>query len=249
MSEYLPESTAGKPPIPLAEAAGVGAQIAGALVALHAERHVYGDVTPDSVGIAEDGTVKLTGLDVVRHIGGPENTIDSSVVICSPRFAAPEVLRGFHPEPASDVYCLGATIYALVVGQSPYDAEAGLASGAVQAVGTTLGSREDDVRATAEVGPLRDVLVALLQPDFRDRPEAAEAQKRLRERAAAQGGAESGVTFEERVRISRETLTQDPFFRAHFPVPTTIPETASEEQRSWARVVRDAVCRPHGSRL
>ncbi|MBB4783089.1 hypothetical protein BJY27_004050 [Streptomyces rapamycinicus] len=249
VSEHLPESMAGKPPIPLAEAADVGARIAGALAALHAEGHVYGDVTPDSIGIADDGTVKLTGLDVVRQISGLKDTIDADVVICHSRFAAPEVLRGFHPEPASDVYSLGATIYALVVGRSPYDAEVGLARGAVQAVGTALGSRADDVRVAAEVGPLRDVLVALLQPDFRDRPEAAEAQKCLREGAAARGGAELGIALEERARISREPLTQDPFFQASSPAPTTIPETAPEGRRPWGRVVRDAVCRPHRLRV
>ncbi|CDR07377.1 serine/threonine-protein kinase [Streptomyces iranensis] len=249
VSEHLPESMAGKPPIPLAEAAEVGAQIAGALAALHVEGHVYGDVTPDSIGIADDGTVKLTGLDVVRQISGLKDTIDADVVICHSRFAAPEVLRGFHPEPASDVFSLGATIYALVVGRSPCDSEVGSATGAVRAAGTAQGSRGDAVRAEADVGPLRDVLVALLQADFRDRPEAVEAQKCLREGAAAHGGAESGVALEERVRISRETLIQDPFFQASFPAPTTIPETAPEGRRSRGRVVRDAVCRPHRLRV
>ncbi|ALG11169.1 serine/threonine-protein kinase [Kibdelosporangium phytohabitans] len=48
--------------LPPRDAAEIGAQVAGALVAMHAKGMAHRDITPGDVLVAEDGTTKLTGL-------------------------------------------------------------------------------------------------------------------------------------------------------------------------------------------
>src|SRR5690606_32090725 len=62
-------------------------------------------------------------------------------------FAAPELARGEIPVPASDVFCLGATLHALVTGAPPRE-EVG------QVEGTTVGTTAE---STGRTGAARSV--------------------------------------------------------------------------------------------
>ena len=75
----------------------------------------------------------------------------------SPGYVAPEVAVGDRATPASDLWSLGATLYAAVEGRPPYDYETAMATLAA------LISKEPDPPRRA--GPLRPVLDALLCRD------------------------------------------------------------------------------------
>lgn len=69
--EYAPGgSLDGRPPLPPALAAGIGAQIAGALATLHTKDVVHGDVKPGNVVLAADGAAKLADFGAAYRFGG-----------------------------------------------------------------------------------------------------------------------------------------------------------------------------------
>ncbi|MER6145267.1 serine/threonine-protein kinase [Streptomyces sparsogenes] len=151
--------------LPVKSAAHIGAQIANALVALHAKGIVHCDVKPHNVVITEDGVAKLADFGAAYRLD-PEATESPRRPICfTPAYAAPELFDGA-PEPASDVASLGATVYALVAGGPP-----------PRGPGRTFRTEA----LGEEFGPLREPLTAMLRTEPGERPSAAEALRALRE--------------------------------------------------------------------
>ncbi|MGK5532450.1 protein kinase domain-containing protein [Streptomyces sp. URMC 129] len=163
------------------EAARVGARIAGALATLHRAGLVHCDVKPANIVVDRDGVPKLTDFDAAHRLGGVETISPERPISYTRDYAAPELIGG-NPVPASDVFCLGATLYALVTGVPPRPWAHGEPDGPdsgdrrIAAVRARRGS----VEMAADVGPLRDTLAAMLAADPDRRPTAAEARALLR---------------------------------------------------------------------
>lgn len=163
------------------EAARVGAQIAGALRALHDKGIAHCDVKPANILLTQDGTPKLTDLDAAFRVECSE-TITPHRLAFTPDYAAPEVVRG-SPTYASDVFSLGATLHALVTGGPPRRRrDVGADTGEVVRTESFLAPR-GTVHLDGDLGVLTRPLTRMLQPDPQDRPDATEARRMLEEAA------------------------------------------------------------------
>ncbi|MGP4114117.1 serine/threonine-protein kinase [Streptomyces sp. 4N509B] len=184
--EYVPGGGLDQQPLMSPErAAGVGAHVADALAALHEAGIVHCDVKPANIGLTRRGTAKLLDFGAAYRIGGGTETVTANGPNSyTPAYAAPELALGEVPRPASDVFCLGATLYALVTGSPPRgdrsrgeeDAEAEV----TEPLDVFEKAQQGLVAMDAEaVGPLNRVLTAMLQRDPALRPSAVEARRLL----------------------------------------------------------------------
>jgi serine/threonine protein kinase len=187
--EYVPGGGLDRePPMSPQRAARIGAQLADALAALHQAGIVHCDIKPANIGLTGRGTAKLLDFGAAHRAGGTETVTANGPSSFTPAYAAPELARGNIPQPASDVFCLGATLYALVTGSPPR----GNASDGDDEHGQEEVDGQDTERLThwkaergvvemdAEaVGPLYPVLTSMLQRDPRQRPEATEVKRLL----------------------------------------------------------------------
>ncbi|AXE89280.1 serine/threonine-protein kinase [Streptomyces sp. Go-475] len=168
------------PPMSPVRAARVGAQLADALAALHRAGIVHCDVKPANVGLTGRGTAKLLDFGAAYRAGGTETITANGPYSFTPDYAAPELARGNVPRPASDVFCLAATLHALVTGSPPRGGDDGEGAGEDTARLTHWKAEQGVVELDAEaVGPLRPVLAAMLRRDPAQRPDAAEAGRLL----------------------------------------------------------------------
>ncbi len=163
------------------EAAEVGRQVADGLAAAHAAGVVHRDVKPGNVLIAEDGRVKLTDFGVSRAVDDVQLT-RTGLIAGTPAFLSPEVARGKNPTAASDVFALGATLYAAVEGHPPF----GLDDNPYALLHKVATQSPEPPR---HAGPLTALLMRLLADDPEDRPTAEEARDTLGAIAEARGGA------------------------------------------------------------
>ncbi len=106
-------------PIAPGEAARIGAQAGLALAAAHRLGIVHRDVKPGNILIAVDGTARISDFGIAHALGDISLTA-TGMVHGTPAYLSPEVARGQDPGYASDVYGLGATLYAAVEGAPPF---------------------------------------------------------------------------------------------------------------------------------
>jgi serine/threonine protein kinase/tetratricopeptide (TPR) repeat protein len=109
-------------PLPPADAALVGADVARALGAIHAAGLLHCDVKAQNVVRENGGRVVLMDLGAGRLAPEARDSDQVSDVAGTPRYMAPELFAsGADATKASDIYSLGVLIYYLVSGRFPVD--------------------------------------------------------------------------------------------------------------------------------
>jgi eukaryotic-like serine/threonine-protein kinase len=162
-------------PLAPARAARVGLGVLAALRAAHAAGVLHRDVKPANILVAPGGRVVLTDFGIARAAGSPTLTTTGALV-GSPSYIAPERARGGQSGSAGDLWGLGASLYAAVEGQPPFERDAPLATLTAVVV--------DEPEEAVHAGPLWPLISGLLRKDPGDRLDAAEAERMLREVAA-----------------------------------------------------------------
>lgn len=105
-------------PIPLAEALGIGRQLARGLAAAHARGIVHRDVKPGNVMLLNDGTVKLLDFGLARlsdaTVTAPGSTRGTVA------YMSPEQARGDAVDARSDLFSLGVVLHEMIAGAHPF---------------------------------------------------------------------------------------------------------------------------------
>jgi hypothetical protein len=158
-------------PVTPKRAAQIGLAILAALRAAHKAGVWHRDVKPGNVLLADDGRVVLTDFGLATYDGDGAVT-RSGVILGSAQFIAPERARDGVSGPETDMWSLGATLYAAVEGRSPYARQTPMATL------TALATVPPDPPRRA--GALRPVLMGLLRRNPRHRLGAAAAEKLLK---------------------------------------------------------------------
>ena len=87
----------------------------------HAHRNlvVHRDLKPGNILVAKDGEPKLLDFGIAKVLA--EGASDETATrLLTPRYAAPEQIRGEPVTTQTDVYALGVVLYELLTGTSPY---------------------------------------------------------------------------------------------------------------------------------
>jgi eukaryotic-like serine/threonine-protein kinase len=170
-------------PLPVVDVLAVGSQVCDGLEAAHAAGIVHRDIKPANLILAANGVVKICDFGVARLLdtAGNGNLTGPATAMGSPSYMAPEQIGAGPVDPRTDLYALGCTMYAMLVGHPPFTAGGpfGIVHQHITRPPGPLRLRRPD--APLEVEALVDELLAK-RPDERP-PDAATVRARI---AAAQ---------------------------------------------------------------
>lgn len=112
-------------PLPVGEAVDYVLQVIAGLEAANATGVLHRDIKPTNCFVGADGTVKVGdfGLSISTLARQESMVTATGSVLGTPSLASPEQLRGEELDVRSDIYSVGATLYYLLTGKLPFQAE------------------------------------------------------------------------------------------------------------------------------
>jgi WD40 repeat protein len=128
--EYFPGTTLQERlerggPLAVDEVVRVGREVAEGLATAHALGLVHRDVKPANI-LLEGGRAKITDFGLARAAGDDAITC-SGYVVGTPRYMSPEQAESRPVDGRSDLFSLGAVLYAACTGRAPFDGDGPLA--------------------------------------------------------------------------------------------------------------------------
>ena len=175
--EYLEGSDLSKSPPDrsVGRAARIGRDTCAALAYAHGQGVVHRDIKPGNLFECDSGVVKVTDFGIAKAVSGTRLSA-TGVVVGSLSYIAPEQWLGEPAAFSNDIWAVGCVLYELLSGTVPR-------SYATPIEYVTAAARRERVTPLAMAatvpGWLSDCVMAMLQPDPRDRPTAADCVQLL----------------------------------------------------------------------
>jgi len=227
--EYVPSHTLAElleaGPLPPERVAAIGAQVAAALASAHALGIIHRDVKPGNILVGEEDLAKISDFGIAR-IDHDDQLTQTGLMSGTPAYFSPELARGGDPGRQSDVWALGATLYAAVEGRPPFRKQAN-AMAMLHAIASETVARP--TRAGFLLGPIGH----LMDPDPSSRWTMAEAESALRRLA---GTPAAGDPDEAAATAA---------FAAPAPVPAPMPAPAPASEPETYSALPPVRERPH----
>ena len=117
-----------KPRLPVREAAELMEQVCHAVQYAHDRAVIHRDIKPANILLDEKRKPRLTDFGLAKVLKEEEDLTMTGQVMGTPSYMAPEQASGKQKDISNrtDVYALGATLFALVSGRAPFAAETAL---------------------------------------------------------------------------------------------------------------------------
>lgn len=221
--------------LPWAEAVDVIANVATTVHFAHQDGLIHRDLKPANLMRSSTGRPLVADFGI-SHIIDAGVSMKSAVLTLTPAFSPPEALAGQDAGPATDVYSLGATLYAMIEGHPPF----------VDAVTSSnllaLVKRIDDEpvpRLTTDAPDwINAVLAAAMAKNPNDRIPSADALARLLRsggrgleagpgvRAEHPSGSDTASTIVSEANAQRESAQPG----------AASPDGSQRQRRSWLKL-------------
>jgi serine/threonine-protein kinase len=174
----LAERLATEGPLPPRPVAWLGREACAALAYAHRAGVVHRDVKPANVLLAGDQSLKVADFGIAKAAFAAGDVTTTSSILGTVTYLSPEQLRGEEPDGRSDLYSLGVTLYELLAGRPPFEAENELAIAMMH-----LREEPPPLRSVAAGIPpsLETVVMTALAKDPKDRFASADEMARALE--------------------------------------------------------------------
>ncbi len=108
-------------PLPEPDAAKLASRICEALDYLHRNQVIHRDLKPQNVMLCNDGSIRIMDFGIARSQGSRRITfVGFTPAMGTPDYMAPEQVRGGRGDERTDIYSLGAILYEMATGETPF---------------------------------------------------------------------------------------------------------------------------------
>ena len=219
-------------------------QVLDALSYAHKQNIIHRDIKPANMMLTADGTVKLMDFGIARSASDRSLTM-TGTTLGSLNYMPPEQVKGDPADNRSDLYSLGVSLYELVTGQLPFQADSNYA---IMAAHLQEEPRPPIVLRPGIPQPLNQIILMALAKDPNQRFQSADAFRGALKSVATPGeatlevsprtfvpsaAAGSGATqlFQQTPAAQAKTTPlPSPMFQAQTPTPQPTQRLAASPE-------------------
>jgi serine/threonine protein kinase len=202
----------------------------------HSHELIHRDIKPANIMLDLRGQAILMDFGIVKIVGGQYHTATGATVGTA-KYMSPEQIRSERADERSDIYSLGVTLYEMLSGRTPYEADS-----VMTLLMMVVNDPLPDVRQTRQGIPesLAAVVEKALAKEQADRfqttGEMATALQQAQEEVAGMTSTETVVDD----RLSEQATVVD--------VPTRVPEEISRTEPDSIEIVQGQKSRAEASK-
>jgi serine/threonine protein phosphatase PrpC len=164
-------------PMPEKDAVKLASRICEALAYMHENGVVHRDLKPQNIMICYDGTIRIMDFGIAKAAEGRRITFTGfTPSVGTPDYMAPEQVKGKRGDERTDIYSLGAILYEMVVGRTPFESENENLFVIMNArvAGDPMAPRKVNPKVSAQV---EEIILHALERDPKNRYPTAAAMK------------------------------------------------------------------------
>jgi serine/threonine-protein kinase len=111
-------------PMPEKDAIKLTTRLCDALAYMHEHGVIHRDLKPQNIMMCYDGTIRILDFGIAKSAEGRRITFAGfSPAVGTPDYMAPEQIKGKRGDERTDIYSLGAMLYEMVVGETPFEGD------------------------------------------------------------------------------------------------------------------------------
>ncbi len=158
-------------PLSVTDATNYGGQVLDALAYAHGRGVVHRDIKPGNIMRTPSGTMKVLDFGLARIMNTESALTQPGTTVGSLYYMSPEQIKGAEPDPRSDLYSFGVTLYEMVTGIRPFQGDTNYAVIAAHLMETPPAPN----KAAAWVpAPLSDIIMRAIAKDPEERFQSAQ---------------------------------------------------------------------------
>jgi serine/threonine-protein kinase len=174
--QTLSDLLAKRKPLPEPEAVSYASRICEALEYLHANGIVHRDLKPQNIMVCRDGSLRLFDFGIARVEKARRLTfVGLTPAMGTPDYISPEQVKGKRGDNRSDLYSLGAILYEMVTGSTPFEGESPYVVMNARVTGDPIAPRKLNPHLTPV---LEEIILHALERDPKGRYASAAEMKR-----------------------------------------------------------------------
>jgi serine/threonine-protein kinase len=139
-------------PLPEPDAVRIASRVCEALEVMHFHKIVHRDLKPQNIMVCNDGSIRVMDFGIAKSLKARRLTfVGFSPNMGTPDYMAPEQVKGKRGDERTDIYALGAILYEMCAGQTPYEGESPYAVMNARLTGDPVAPRKINTRLTPVV--------------------------------------------------------------------------------------------------
>ncbi|MGD0812699.1 MAG: protein kinase [Verrucomicrobiota bacterium] len=162
-------------PLPEKDAVKIVSRICEALDYMHFHKIIHRDLKPQNIMICNDGSIRIMDFGIAKSLKMRRLTfVGFSPSMGTPDYMAPEQVKGSRGDERTDIYALGAILYEMCTGTTPFEGESPYAVMNARLTGDPVAPRKTNPKLTPAV---EEIILHAMERHPADRFPSAAAMK------------------------------------------------------------------------
>jgi serine/threonine-protein kinase len=162
-------------PLPEPDAVKIASRVCEALHVMHFHKVVHRDLKPQNIMVCNDGSIRIMDFGIAKSLKARRLTfVGFSPTMGTPDYMAPEQVKGKRGDERTDLYALGAILYEMCTGQTPYEGETPYAVMNARLTGDPVAPRKVNPNLTPVV---EEIILHAMERDPANRYQTAAEMK------------------------------------------------------------------------